>query len=123
MCVAMCIGVAMLDIPYVAVAKAAGYSHPITELPVLTSLVVAFNMSLPMALWMRFRGHDRRCIVDMCAAMGIEAVILIASGAVGVLPRESLVAWQHAAMVPVMALAMLLRLDMYTQPMHHAPGS
>jgi hypothetical protein len=120
---AMCVGVAVLDIPYLALAHAAGYPDPITDLPELTTLVVAFNMSLPMALWMRFRGHDRRCIRDMCAAMGIEAAILIAAAAVGALPRESLVAWQHALMVPVLALAMLLRLDMYTRPMHHGAVS
>jgi hypothetical protein len=122
MCAAMCIGIAVLDVPFVAAAKAAGVSDPVTELPELSALVVAFNMSLPMALWMRLRHHPTRCILEMSVAMFIEAAALIAIAGVGLLPRDSLVAWQHSLMVPAMVVAMLLRLDMYTRPAGHAPA-
>jgi hypothetical protein len=116
MCAIMCIGIAVLDVPFLAAAKSAGVSDPATQLPELTALVVAFNMSLPMALWMRVRHHHKRCIQEMSAAMFIEAAILIVAAAIGLLPRDSLVAWQHSLMVPAMVVAMLLRLHVYTQP-------
>lgn len=119
MCAVMCIGVAVLDVPLLALAKAAGYSDPITDLPELATVLVAFNMSAPMAIWMRVRHHDWRCIQEMSAAMFVEAFMLIAVAATGVLPRESLVAWQHSLMIPAMVVVMP-RLDVYTGPMRHA---
>ena len=84
MCAAMCVGVAVLDLPFLALAGLAGYSDPITELPELAAVIVAFNMSAPMAVWMRLRHHDWRCIREMSAAMFVEAVVLIAAAAAGV---------------------------------------
>jgi hypothetical protein len=123
MCMVMCIGIAVLDVPFLALARAVGYSNPITDLPELATLVVAFNMSLPMALWMRVRRHDRTCIRDVCGAMFVEAVVLIAIAAVGAFPRESLVAWQHSLMIPAMVVAMLLHLEMYTRPVRHVAAA
>ena len=119
MCMAMCIGIAVLDIPFLALAKSAGYPDPIRELPELTAIVVAFNMSAPMAIWMRIRGHDRRCVAEMSAAMFIEAAVLIAAATIGVFDRTSLISVQHSLMVPAMLVAMLWRLDTYTAPMRH----
>jgi len=56
MCAPMCIGFAVLDLVYFAAARLFGYSDPFTELPELSVLGVAFNMTAPMAGWMLFRG-------------------------------------------------------------------
>lgn len=124
MCMAMCVGVAVLDVPFVGLAKWAGYADPIRDLPQLAAIVVAFNMSLPMALWMRYRGHDARCILEMSGAMFAEAFVLIVAAWFGLFATTSLVPLQHSLMIPVMVIVMLLRLDVYTAPTHHpAPAT
>jgi flagellar biosynthetic protein FliP len=120
MCAAMCIGVAVLDVPFLAVARATGVDDPIRDLPDVAALVVAFNMSLPMVLWMRHRGHDWTCIWEMTGAMFLEAGVLIAAHWAGVVSGSTVVAWQHALMVPVMIAVMLFRLDLYTGRADHA---
>lgn len=120
MCAAMCVGVAVLDVPFVLVAKAAGVDDPIRDLPEVAALVVAFNMSLPMVLWMWHRGHAWDCIRDMTAAMFLEAVVLIVAYWAGVISGSTVVAWQHSLMMPVMIAVMMLRLDLYTGRTDHA---
>lgn len=119
MCAAMCVGFAVLDLPFIGVAKVLGYSDPIHELPELSALVVAFNMSLPMALWMRHRGHRWDGIMEMTAAMFVEAGVLISASWAGAVSGSTVVAWQHALMMPVMVVVMLFRLDLYTGRAHH----
>jgi hypothetical protein len=122
MCLAMCIGIAVLDVPFLGAARLLGYSDPIRQLPELTALVVAFNMSLPMAAWMRYRmRHDRRSIAEMSGAMGVEALLVIAAAWVGMIARDRIVPVQHALMVPAMIVPMLYRFDLYTGGSgHHA---
>lgn len=125
MCAAMCVGIAVLDVPFAALARAAGYSDPIRDIPEIAALVVAFDMSFAMAVWMRFRHHSWRCINEMSAAMFIEAAVLIGAAAVGVFDRGSLVPIQHSLMLPAMLVPMLLRVRVYTSPMafHAAQAS
>ena len=54
MVLAMMLGMYLLDAPSGAVISALGYSD---SDPVLSALVMTFNMTVPMVLWMRFRGH------------------------------------------------------------------
>jgi hypothetical protein len=115
MCMAMCIGIAVLDVPFFGAARLLGAADPIRQLPELTALVVAFNMSLPMAAWMRYRmRHDRRCIAEMAGAMLVEALLVIAAAWLGLIARERVVPVQHALMLPAMLVPMLYRLDLYT---------
>ena len=60
MCMPMCVGFAVLDLVYFGAAGLVGYPHPFSELPELSVLVVGFNMTLPMAVWMRFRHMPAR---------------------------------------------------------------
>jgi hypothetical protein len=120
MCMAMCVGVAVLDMPFLALATWAGYSDPIRQLPEQAAVVAAFNMSVPMAAWMRVRGHDWRCVREMSGAMFAEALLLIAVAGIGVFERGSLVEWQHSLMLPAMLVVMFFRLDVYTRPIHRA---
>ena len=39
--------------------------------------MIAFNMSLPMAAWTRFRGMEWRPIAEMSGAMFALAIVLI----------------------------------------------
>lgn len=118
LCLAMGVGVAVLDLPFLALFTWAGSSDPIRELPEIAVIVVAFNMSLSMALWMWFRGHDQRCGHEMSGALFVEAFVLIGAAWLGVLSRDSLVLWQHSLMLPAMVVSMLYRIDIYTAPAH-----
>jgi sorbitol-specific phosphotransferase system component IIC len=57
MVAAMYVGMLALDPVYSATAGGLGYENPWTQLPVMSSFVMAFNMTLPMALWMRHHHH------------------------------------------------------------------
>ena len=58
--------------------------------------------------------RDRRATWEMTGAMFVEAGVLIAAHWAGVVSGSTVVAWQHALMVPVMIAVMLFRLDLYT---------
>ena len=125
MCLAMCLGVAILDVLYVRISGQFGISEPFLRLPELSALVMAFNMTVPMAAWMRVRGMAWGPIAEMSGAMIAEAVVIIGAYWLGVLANvavgttTSLWAWQHGLMMPVMLIPMLLRLDLYTGHASH----
>lgn len=114
MCVAMCVGIGVFTPLYFWVAGQFGYSAPYAELPELSALIVAFNMTAPMVAWMRYRGMEWRPIVEMSAAMVVEAAVLIGVAWLGVVAREDIAILEHAWMMPVMIVPMLFRLDLYT---------
>ena len=96
-------------------------SEPFAELPVLSLAVVTFNMTAPMAAWMRFRGMPRRAIAEMSAAMGVLAVGLLRLGWLGLVSMSTLPLLAHGPMMPAMLIPMLLRLDLYTGARLDAP--
>jgi hypothetical protein len=114
MCIPMCIGFAVGDAIYFGIASLLGYSDPFTELPVLSLAVVTFNMTAPMAAWMRFRGMPRPAIAEMSAAMVVLAVVLLCLGWLGLVSMSTLPLLAHGLMMPAMLVPMLLRLDLYT---------
>jgi hypothetical protein len=114
MCVPMCIGFAVLDLVYYWAAGLAGYTNPFNQLPVLSVLVVGFNMTAPMAAFMLYRGMPRRATAEMSAAMAIWAISLLLLGWLTILPKENLALMEHGLMMPIMLIPMLLRLDIYT---------
>jgi flagellar biosynthetic protein FliP len=82
-----------------------GLSLP-TELAVL---VMATNMSLGMAAWMRVRRHAWRPIAEMSAAMYLPFAVLLVPFWTGLLDAGALMMWGHVLMLPAMAAVMLLR--------------
>ena len=114
MCIPMCIGFAAGDAIYFGVASLLGYSDPFAEVPVLSLAVVTFNMTAPMAAWMRFRGMPRPAIAEMSAAMVVLAVVLLCLGWLGLVSMSTLPLLAHSLMMPAMLVPMLLRLDHYT---------
>ncbi|HEU5318961.1 MAG TPA: heavy metal translocating P-type ATPase, partial [Chloroflexota bacterium] len=118
MCAVMCLGM-ILNPLYSLVAGRLGYANAYVELPELSLFVVTFNMTAPMAAWMRFRGMGWKCSIEMSAAMVVELVVLIGGYWAGVLPNtaigetSSLMLLQHGLMMPAMLIPMLLRYDHY----------
>jgi len=117
MVVAMFLGMLALGLPLAALLGVAGV-HVSTweaDAPELLLLGMAFTMSLPMAAWMRYRGHRWTPVWEMTGSMFVPsfaAIGLLWAGAVA--DTDALLLLQHIGMLPSMLAVMLLRLDEYT---------
>lgn len=110
MIIAMFVG--MYALGFLQSAVGLGVSH--AQYPELGYLVMALNMSIGMAAWMRFRGHAWRPTLEMCAAMFVPVVPLFPLLWTGVIDGGGLMLFAHVAMFPLMLGAMLLRRAEYT---------
>ncbi|MGW6442121.1 hypothetical protein [Lentzea sp. NPDC055074] len=72
----------------------------------LASLWMAVSMSVPMALWMRYRGHGR--IVEMCAAMAVPYAVLLVPYWLGWAGGEAVMTGGHLLMLPAMIAVLVL---------------
>ena len=79
------------------------------------AVVMATNMAVGMAAWMRFRGHSWPAIVEMSAAMYVPFAVLLVPYWAGAVSGSFLFTAGHVLMLPAMALAMWWRLDEYAQ--------
>ena len=117
MVAAMFAGMLVLGMPLTALLEAGGVNVSAwdTEARELMLLGMAFTMSVPMAAWMRFRGHGWAPVYEMTAAMFVPSVAAIALLWAGTVEDSgTLMAIQHAGMFPSMLAVMLLRLSEYT---------
>jgi hypothetical protein len=123
MLVAMVLGMFALGIPLAGLLGVIGIDVSTweTDAPELMLLGMAFTMSVPMVAWMRHQGHGWAPAWEMTASMFIPsfaAIALLWGGLVD--DSGTLLTLQHAAMLPAMLVAMLLRLDEYTRHRTHA---
>lgn len=81
------------------------------------ALVMATNMAVAMAGWMRFRGHTRAPIIEMSAAMYLPFLLLLVPLEQGRITEGTFMLGGHVLMLLGMLLAMLLRREEYTG--HH----
>ncbi|MEV0156934.1 hypothetical protein AB0H57_24830 [Micromonospora sp. NPDC050686] len=76
-------------------------------------MLMGVNMTVPMVLWMAFRGHSAPRNLEMAAAMlgptGVAAA-LVGAGALDVMAGMAV---QHVVMIPAMLGVMLWRYDEY----------
>ncbi|MEU9835685.1 hypothetical protein AB0D67_29470 [Streptosporangium sp. NPDC048047] len=116
MVVAMFAGMLLLGLALDAAGL--GLSH--AEHPEAAYLVMAVNMSVGMAVWMRYRGHGWASTLEMCAAMFVPVVPLFPLLWAGVIGAGTMMTAAHVAMFPLMLAAMLWRRDEYAGC--HAPA-
>ncbi|NUP77094.1 MAG: hypothetical protein HOV96_06040, partial [Nonomuraea sp.] len=109
MIVAMFAGMFALD----ALQSAVGLDVPHDRYPELAYLIMAVNMSIGMAAWMRFRGHRWLPTLEMCGAMFVPIVPLYPLLWLGVIDPGGLMMIAHIAMFPLMLAAMFWRVDEY----------
>ena len=123
MIVAMMIGMAALGAVWRAILAACGADASTFSLhhAALVALVMAFDMTVPMVLWMRHRGHNWARGAEMAGAMFVPTLFLIGLLQLGAVSGDSLIGLEHALMLPAMLLVMLWRLDEYTAPHVAAP--
>jgi hypothetical protein len=119
MVLVMLIGMQVLFGEYAAVVNALGYGDPILRLPEVSTVVMSLTMAVPMALWMDYRGHHRRGVVEMSAAMVLPAVAVLGAGAVGIVSRADLPATFHTWMYVAMIGLMVVRRREYSAGMAH----
>ena len=81
----------------------------LSELAGLSALVMAADMTIGMALWMRIRRHSGRQIVEMSAAMVLPFLALLVPYAMGAIDGDVLMMGGHLLMLPAMLGAMLWR--------------
>lgn len=124
MVVAMMLGMAVLGMAFRGLHTllfGGGFDAAFQRHIVPSSLAMAFNMTLPMVLWMRHRGHSWERGGEMAAAMFVPALALLALYGLGVISKGPVLPGQMILMLPAMLLVMLFRVDEYSAP--HAPAS
>jgi len=118
MSIAMVVGMFALGIPVQALFDAVGWSF-MNDYTVPMTLVMATNMSIGMAIWMRIRGCGWPAILEMSLAMYIPFVAMYPFYWAGLVNEMAIMIVGHTLMVPAMVVAMLFRLDEYTGAHKH----
>jgi hypothetical protein len=115
MVVAMLVGMAVLGAARAGVVAAAGIDYSSGRYPELAALLMAFDMSVGMVVWMRYRGHGWASNLEMVAAMFAPAVVLAPLSWSGVISGDALMVFTHVAMLPLMLAVMLRRRAEYAR--------
>ena len=119
MCAVMCIGALVLSVLFFGAAGLFGYTDMPRQFPELSVLVIAINLSVPMAAWMRFRGMDWRPTVEMAGSTMVVGLLLIAAYWLGIVAKGSLVDVQTSLACPVMLAVMSVRFPLYSAHQGH----
>ncbi len=114
MCMVMCAGAILLSVLFFGAAALLGYPNLPQRLPELSVFVIAVNLSLPMALWMRFRGMAWRPTLEMSGATMLTGLVLIVAYWLDIVARDSLIEVQTSLACPAMLAVMLLRFRLYS---------
>jgi hypothetical protein len=115
MCMAMCLGAVILNVLIWGSASLLGYTDLTRRFPEFCALVVALTLSLPMAAWMRFRGHEWRHTLEMSGATVVVGLLLIGAFWLGMVSQSGLIEWQLRLACPVMLAVMLSRFAFYSR--------
>jgi hypothetical protein len=124
MLLAMVVGMMVLGAVDRGILAAAGTgaSEVKDAAPEVVALVMAFNMTVGMTVWMRHRGHSWARVEEMAGAMFVPAIAAIGLFWCTVVPSDAILPLEHIAMLPAMIAVMLLHPTEYSRPVHsHAP--
>ncbi len=114
MCVVMCAGAVVLSVLFFGAAALLGYTDLPQQAPELSVFVIALNLSLPMAAWMRFRGMRWQPTLEMAGSTMVVGLLLIAAYWAGLVAKDNLIEIQTSLACPVMIAAMLVRFRLYS---------
>jgi hypothetical protein len=121
----MFLGMVVIGEPAMLALGAAGVSSSelTGDAPALMLLGMGVTMTMPMVAWMRYRGHRWGPSNEMAASVLVPTAGVIGLVGAGLVEDVgTLLAIEHAVMLPAMLIAMLLRRDEYSgHAQHHAP--
>lgn len=123
MCLVMCVGGISLSVLFFGGAALLGFDELPDSAPVLTVVVVAINLSLPMLVWMRFMGMAWRPTLEMSGATMAAGLGLIVAYGIGLVDKGDLLGLQTGILAcPLMLAVMLSRFGLYSakHTRHHA---
>lgn len=83
----------------------------------VSALVMATNMSIGMAVWMRIRRHSWPRIAEMCAAMYVPFLVMLVPLWLGAVDGDAVMMVGHVLMLPAMLAVMIWRRGDYYH--HH----
>jgi hypothetical protein len=113
MVVAMALGMVALHPLWELAFGALGWGA-VLDRPEPMALVMATNMTVFMAAWMKFRRHTWRPIAEMSAAMYLPFLALFVPMWAGLISPSGMLLWGHVLMLFAMAGAMAIRPHEYT---------
>jgi hypothetical protein len=117
MIMAMVVGMVALGAAEAMLLERVGWAETLAQ-PEPGTLIMATNMIIPMAAWMRFRGHGWAAIAEMAVAMYLPFVVLFVPLWLGLLSPTGLMVLGHVLMLFAMAAVMWRRRDAYAS-YHH----
>jgi hypothetical protein len=77
-------------------------------------MLMGFSMTVPMVVWMGYRGHAAARNVEMALSMIVPSIAAAALAWVGALESGAALGVQHAVMIPAMLGVMLWRYEDYS---------
>jgi hypothetical protein len=77
-------------------------------------MLMGVNMTVPMVIWMSYRGHGRVRNAEMAMSMIVPSVAAAVLAWAGVLESGAALGVQHAVMIPAMLGVMLWRYEEYS---------
>lgn len=121
----MCAGGIILSVLFFQGAAVLGYTNLPQTAPELSVIVIAINLTVPMAAWMRYRGMDWQPTLEMAIPTMATGLLLVAAYWLDVVAKGSLIEIQTSLACPVMVAVMLLRFRLYSAPhaAHHVHAS
>jgi hypothetical protein len=117
MVVVMMLGMCVLGAAFGAFHKLAfgsGYAEAWRDHVGLAAFAMAFNMTVPMVLWMRYRGHSWERGGEMAAAMNLPVLAALVLYAFDLIPARGVLGIQMVLMIPAMLAVMLYRKEEYS---------
>ncbi len=116
----MFLGMLVLGMPAAMALENAGLGEMDSWAIEVQLLGMGISMTVPMAVWMKVRGHGSRPIAEMSAAMLLPTFGAMALASAAILSDgDTLMVVEHVVMLPAMLGAMLLRPAEYTGHAHH----
>ena len=110
MLLAMVVGMAALDAVFEGILAVAGtsYGAVVDDAPTVIALILMFNMTVPMLLWMRVRGHAATEVSVMGVAMVVVGATTVFLLWLSAIDSETICGVECGLMIPAMVAAMLL---------------
>jgi hypothetical protein len=80
----------------------------------LRATVMTASMTVPMVMWMTYRGHAAMRSAEMAGAMVVPTVLALGLHWLGALASGGVMLVEHVVMIPAMLGVMLLRYEHYS---------